>query len=328
MIAGTPAPLRARLAPRLRARLARRPDEIAERERLAQLAERLAVLLGAGVAPAAAWRHLAELGGTDAERMRRAAELAAHGHPLAELITGADAAAHGPAEPGWRTLVAAWDVAVAAGAPLGDGLHALAEALRGEAELRREVATALAGPRSSARLVAWLPVVAVGFGAVLGFDTIGTLTGTPIGAASGAVGVLLLWAGAAWNRRLAARAARMPDAPGLELELVAIAMSGGASLPAARRLVRETLGRLLPDAGDGRSADEVQALAERAGAPVALLLKADAARLRRDARAAGELRAASLGTALMIPLGVCVLPAFGLLGVAPLLISVVTGTLG
>jgi tight adherence protein B len=30
----------------------------------------------------------------------------------------------------------------------------------------------------------------------------------------------------------------------------------------------------------------------------------------------------------MIPLGCCVLPAFVLLGVAPLLISVVTGTLG
>jgi tight adherence protein B len=30
----------------------------------------------------------------------------------------------------------------------------------------------------------------------------------------------------------------------------------------------------------------------------------------------------------MLPLGLCVLPAFVLLGVAPLMISVVTGTLG
>jgi len=30
----------------------------------------------------------------------------------------------------------------------------------------------------------------------------------------------------------------------------------------------------------------------------------------------------------MLPLGVCVLPAFVLLGVAPLMISVISGTLG
>ena len=69
-------------------------------------------------------------------------------------------------------------------------------------------------------------------------------------------------------------------------------------------------------------------LSARAGAPVAELLKAEAFRVRRAARADGTARAAALGVRLMLPLGVCVLPAFVLLGVAPLMISVISGTLG
>ena len=69
-------------------------------------------------------------------------------------------------------------------------------------------------------------------------------------------------------------------------------------------------------------------LAARAGAPVAELLRAEAARLRRVARADGRRACRGPRRAPMLPLGACVLPAFVLLGVAPLLISVVTGTLG
>ena len=61
---------------------------------------------------------------------------------------------------------------------------------------------------------------------------------------------------------------------------------------------------------------------------MAELLRAEAFRVRRAARADGAARAAALGVRLMLPLGVCVLPAFVLLGVAPLMISVISGTLG
>ncbi len=40
----------------------------------------------------------------------------------------------------------------------------------------------------------------------------------------------------------------------------------------------------------------------------------------------GRLRAAKLSTRLLIPLGVCTLPAFLLLGVAPMLLSVLAST--
>ena len=78
-------------------------------------------------------------------------------------------------------LAAAWTVAAESGAPLAASLRDLAAVLRDEAQLRREVGAALAGPAASARLVMALPVIAVVFGATLGFDTFGVLFGNPLG---------------------------------------------------------------------------------------------------------------------------------------------------
>ena len=68
-------------------------------------------------------------------------------------------------------------------------------------------------------------------------------------------------------------------------------------------------------------------LSSRAGVPAAELLRSEAEQLRRDARSAGQRRAATLSVTLMLPLGLCVLPAFMLVGVVPLLISVLSSTL-
>ena len=75
------------------------------------------------------------------------------------------------------------------------------------------------------------------------------------------------------------------------------------------------------------AADRVLDLAVRAGVPAAELLRSEADQLRRDARTAGQRRAVTLGISLLVPLGVCVLPAFMLLGVVPLLVTVLSTTL-
>ena len=141
----------------------------------------------------------------------------------------------------WTVLATAWAVAASSGAPLAASLRELGAALRDEAQLRREVGSALAGPIASARLVLALPLIAMLFGALLGFDTFAVLFGNPLGLACVAVGGALLWAGRRWSAALAARATRSEADAGLELELLAIAMSGGASVDRARRLVREAL---------------------------------------------------------------------------------------
>ncbi|GAA3284206.1 type II secretion system F family protein [Paenarthrobacter aurescens] len=63
------------------------------------------------------------------------------------------------------------------------------------------------------------------------------------------------------------------------------------------------------------------AFAALTGAPSASILYAQAARERREQFRAAEKRAAALGVKLVVPLGLCSLPAFICLGIIPVLIA-------
>jgi tight adherence protein B len=280
---------------------------------VATVAQRLAVLLGAGVAPRSAWGYLGDaaprvnpedIPGSLIESARRMAPLEAEA---------------------WRGLAAAWLVATDAGAPLAPALRAFAVSLRALAQAQRDAAVALAGPVATARLVMALPAVGLLFGLAMGFDTLGVLVGSPLGWACLTSGAALIALGVRWNRRLV-RSAR-PDAatPGLECELMAIAVSGGAALPQAWRSVDRALDRASLT-GQRARVDEVLELSRRAGVPAAELLRAEAEEARSDARASAQAKTARLAVRLMLPLGLCVLPAFMVLGVLPLMIAVVTST--
>ncbi len=173
------------------------------------------------------------------------------------------------------------------------------------------------------------------FGAALGFDTIGTLFTTTPGLVCLGVGGVLLLAARAWNGRLVRRATPTNLTPGLVFDLLAIAVSGGASIERARIATKDVLREcglgLEPDGANHAGiddADEILTLSHRAGVPAGLLLRSEALRVRREAAHAAERNAAQLGATLMLPLGVCVLPAFMVLGVAPLMMSVFSSTMG
>jgi tight adherence protein B len=287
---------------------------------VAAAVQRLAVLLSAGVSPASAWGYLAE----GAPMVR---EVAARGGAVTDAIIAALPVVPPREAPAWRALAAAWQVATEAGAPLADALIDLSSCLRDLAQTTREVEVALASPVSTARMVMVLPFVGLLFGAALGFDTLGTLFTTIPGGGCLLLGLLLVLVARGWNRRLVRSAQPTGTTPGLALDLLAIAVSGGASIPRAVdavRAAREHCG--IEDAGDAAVIDEVLSLSRRAGIPARALLRSEAAEARRAARSDGERRAATLSVTLMLPLGLCILPAFMLLGVAPLLIAIITST--
>jgi tight adherence protein B len=292
-------------------RVSRRPT--ADAAATAETVLRLAVLLQAGLAPARAWGHLAEAGDPAAGRV---VEASSDGTPLAAAI----ARAGPPGDPGgpWQEVAAAWRVATTVGAPLAESLRGLAAALRDAQEAADEVKVALAEPAATARLMGWLPLVAVALGGSLGFDTLGVLFGQPLGIAALAAGLALLVAAQRWNAALVRRARAESGIPGLRPELLAIALSGGVSIERARTIVGTA------DAMADAETEAVLALSRTAGVPAVELLRASAALARHRARVAGRLRAARLSTRLLLPLGVCTLPAFLLLGVAPMLLSVMS----
>lgn len=312
-----------------------RDDEEDATDLLASTAEALAVLLDAGLAPSSAWRHVGAA--SRLSEIRRVATRIEGGEPVEDALvaeatrTGRERHGEGAGSPandgGLSALAAAWVVAASAGSPLSPALRAAATALRDRADVAREVDVALSGPRSTARLVGWLPLVGVGLSLLLGIDVFGALTGTPVGIALLVAGVgMALW-GRTWTAALVRRATPRGDVPGTEEELIVIALRSGLSIDHSRRLVADAESRLGLDASDGRDVDGVLKLAERAGAPAAELLASAAAQRRRVARAAGRRRASDLGVQLVLPLAVCILPSFLLLGVAPVVLGLISSTI-
>lgn len=143
--------------------------------------------------------------------------------------------------------------------------------------------------------------------------------------------------------------ADQPDAD-LVLEVVAVALAAGAPVPRAlatvgaawpgavgAALVRAAgalaLGSSWSAAWAGSSgaaravADALEPSAATGSSPVPLLRSAAAA-ARRRRRAAGRTATGRVGVWLVLPLGLCFLPAFLLLGVVPVVLSIAGRLLG
>lgn len=279
---------------------------------VADSVQTLAVLLQAGAVPLVAWRHLASTGDPVAVAVLARTE---KGVPLISAIE----------EQGgmWTELAAAWEIATTVGAPLADVLRSIAEALRDAASAADDVRVALAEPAGTARLLLWMPLAGLLLGVALGFDAWGVIVGNPLGAACVVTGLLFVVLARLWTQALLRRARPQPGTPGMAAELVGVALAGGAPIDRAVELVAET--RVVDAAGRDR-VQEVLDLSRAAGVPAVEFLRATAAQDRHRARIHGRLRAARLSTRLLLPLGVCTLPAFLLLGVAPLLLSVFAAT--
>lgn len=111
-----------------------------------------------------------------------------------------------PGAEGLRLLAACWRVGAERGGTLATVLDGLASALRAEEAQRQEVVTQLAGPRTTARMLALLPFLGLGMAAALGANPLGFLFGTLPGAGCLLLGVGLDLVGLWWTRRLARNA--------------------------------------------------------------------------------------------------------------------------
>lgn len=281
----------------------------------------LAVLLQAGARPLTAWEHLARAGDVAAVRIFERIESGI------ELVAAIEAE-----EGAWRDVAAAWEIAATVGAPLADVLRVLSDSLRDASATVDDVRIALAEPAGTARLLLWMPFAGLLLGFALGFDTLQVIFTQPAGAICVCAGIGLVLAARAWTRHLVRKAQPVSATPGIHAELLAVALAGGASVERAQTLVAHSIASGTPEDADEalvRAAERsknVLELSRSAGVPAGELLRASAAQQRHDARIRGRLAAAKLSSQLLLPLGVCTLPAFLLLGVAPLLLSILSST--
>ncbi len=124
----------------------------------------------------------------------------------------------------------------------------------------------------------------------------------------------ILDAGAGLGRSLELVATLMPPDLGRQLRPVVSALAIGADWDAAWRSSGARAPQLL-------ALRDVLAFAALTGAPSSAILHAQAARLRRERNRAAEQHAAALGVKLVVPLGLCSLPAFVCLGIVPVLLG-------
>lgn len=242
-----------------------------------------------------------------------------------------------------------------AGAPLATSLERAAEHAeeRIDALLGRQ--SALAAPRATGRILSWLPLLGLGLGVLMGSDPVGVLTGSVLGALTGLLGLGLAFAGRRWTAALVHRAevesaasngaeqtSNMPPVDtALVLELLAAQLRAGLAPLAALGTLAEALNsrplhtvcqRLQMGSGWGSAWSgsaagtfgelrDALAPAYTGGAPSTALLLSLADAHRLSERRAAERAAGKLSVALVVPLGLCSLPAFICLGIVPILIS-------
>ncbi|MEV8018871.1 type II secretion system F family protein [Streptomyces sp. NPDC086554] len=113
-----------------------------------------------------------------------------------------EVAAREPGAQGLLGLAACWRVAVDRGAGLAAGLERLEGALRSERDQRADLRTQLAGARSTAVMLAGLPVIGLLMGSALGAAPLRVLLHTGAGLGCLVVGGALEGAGVWWALRI------------------------------------------------------------------------------------------------------------------------------
>lgn len=193
-----------RVADRLRRLIARRRAREEAAVACAEVCAGIATELRAGrTAPGALERAVAELAEPARSRLAPASAAAHSGGDVESVLTGLGAQ---PGFAGLTGLAACWRVGAETGIGFATVLDRLATTLRADLAHRAEVTAQLAGARSSARLLAALPVVGLALATGLGTNPLTFLFTTPYGLICLTIGLALDALGLLWTHHLATEA--------------------------------------------------------------------------------------------------------------------------
>ncbi len=181
----------------------RKAKPVTVHERLALALRTLAAELRAGCTPSEA---LARSAGNP-PIWPNALAAARFGDPV-DAAYAADALHHPAIAGPLRQLSASWHVGVMRGSGLAVSVERLALSLRAQQELQTTLRNELAAPRATSRMLAFLPVIGVAMGYLLGADPIAWFFGSPVGLTVLLIAVLLTTVGALWTRAIVRRVER------------------------------------------------------------------------------------------------------------------------
>jgi tight adherence protein B len=220
-----------------------------------------------------------------------------------------------------------WGLAVQIGGPITLTLERLAEVFDRQQKNLSEIQLTFAGPQATARLVSWLPLAALALAQLVGMNPLGAVTGSLAGLVSVLLGVGLLALGQRWSKRLLDKANSTALDPGAFIDAVLVGLQGGLPLRKSELAAKEHFKVVFQQEVSEKDLALIKSVAELArdsGAALTKILAAEADRLREQERYQISEQIARLGIRLMIPLGVAVLPAFILIAIVPIAISLLS----
>jgi tight adherence protein B len=180
----------------------RGPKPVQVAASVVEVASAFADELRAGRMPREAWTRASEIDRTISPHGSLAA---AHGADVAAALVRD---AQRPGAEGLARIAACWTVGEQRGAGLSKAVGRVVTGLRDEATHRREVASAMAGPRATVLVLAGLPLMGLAMGSAVGVHPLDFLLRTPVGWGCLVVGLALEAIGIGWVQRMVAKAER------------------------------------------------------------------------------------------------------------------------
>lgn len=191
----------------------RRGRRLAQRRRSAEataLQGALEILVGElriGAHPVAAFDAAAtEAHGFVADSLGTVAARARMGADVTEGLRSVARKASLPAH--WERLALCWQLAHTHGLAIATLMQTAQRDIAARERFRAQVSAGMAGARTTASVLAGLPVLGIGLGQMIGADPLGWLWSDGAGQWLLAVGVVLCCAGLAWSDRITGRVLR------------------------------------------------------------------------------------------------------------------------
>lgn len=217
------------------------------------------------------------------------------------------------------------DLAKLTGAPRAPALDVLAESVDGAERRRVAIETGTATARQTTVVLGAMPIVTILGAEFVGFPVLRFLFGGIAGLVLVGVGVLLSLCGVWWMRRLRNSIPSPPVRTGLVLDLASSIARSSALTPEGRRHLRSLTKGWGTDS-EADTLDRLHTLSLETGVPIAGLLAVEAHLCRERARNQVDYALELLPGRLLVPVGVCLFPAFIVTTVIPVVASMVTAT--
>jgi tight adherence protein B len=184
-------------------------------------------------------------------------------------------------------------------------------------------------PKSSAKLVQWLPLASLLLGQVCGLGSLEILFSSALAAISCVIGIVFLLLANIASTRMIAKAQIVQDDHSVALDAFAMILRAGLSATLAREKLLLTFRNVFETDVSFDTQDEIAqvlTMSETTGAPIEKLLRARAAEIRFNLQQDLLQRFERLSVRLLIPLAIFVLPAFVFISVVPISISLLSKT--